>query len=123
MKERPSTARTREMAIKDRRSGDERRTVNRYQVETDVEWQTSANREPGTLSDVSLDGCFVLSSGDVIDGEAVMVFVPLADGMKVKFTGTVTNHVYEIGFGVRFDKISVAQRNLLAKMVQDTEKG
>jgi hypothetical protein len=115
------TLRKERMAIKDRRSGEERRSMNRYQVEADIEWQTSAGRSPGTLSDVSLDGCFVLSSGDVIDGENVKIFIPLADGMKVEFTGTVTNHVVEIGFGARFDKISSAQRDLLAKLVQEAE--
>ncbi len=106
------------MAIKDRRSGEERRGVNRYQVEVDVEWQTSGGREPGTISDISLDGCFVLSVGNVEDGETVKIFIPLADGMKVEFTGRVTNHVFEIGFGTRFDKISAAQRDLLAALVQ-----
>lgn len=107
------------MVIKDRRSGDERRSVNRYQVQVDVEWQTEGDRRPGTLSDVSLDGCFVLSSADVTDGEPVRIFVPLADGMKVEFSGRITNHVFEIGFGARFDKISAAQRDLLARLVQD----
>ena len=106
------------MAVRDRRSGEERRSVNRYQVEVEVEWQTTGDRQPGSLSDVSLDGCFVLSAGDVVDGEPVRIFIPLADGMKVEFTGRITNHVVEIGFGARFNKISVAQRNLLASLVQ-----
>ena len=75
-------------------------------------------RQPGTLSVVSLDGCFVLSDGDVVDGDPVKIFIPLADGMKVEFTGRVINHVVEIGFGARFDKISAAQRDLLASLVQ-----
>lgn len=106
------------MATRDRRSGEERRSVNRYQVEVDVEWQTAGERQPGSLSDVSLDGCFVLSAGDVVDGEPVKIFIPLSDGMKVEFSGRVTNHVLEIGFGARFDKISAAQRDLLASLVQ-----
>ena len=73
------------------------------------------------MSDVSFDGCFVLSSGDISDGDPVKLFVPLADGMKVQFTGRVANHVYEIGFGVKFDPLSVAQRDLLVKMVRDSE--
>ncbi len=109
------------MVIRDRRSGDERRGVNRYQIEVDIEWQSTGDREPGTISDVSLDGCFILSDGDVEDGDKVRIFIPLADGMKVEFTGRVTNHVYEIGFGARFDKISAAQRDLLASLVQAAE--
>ena len=110
------------MVTRDRRSGEERRGVSRYQVEVDVEWQTSGGREPGTLSDISLDGCFVLSEGDVEDGDSVKIFIPLADGMKVEFTGKVTNHVFEIGFGARFDKISAAQRDLLASLVQAADE-
>lgn len=100
----------------------ERRSTNRYQVEIEVEWEGSGGgRSPGRMSDLSLDGCFVLSSGDVEDGERVRIFVPLADGMKVEFGGVVANHVLEIGFGVKFDPLSAAQRELLTRVVQESE--
>lgn len=73
------------------------------------------------MSDVSLDGCFVLSSGDVNDGSAVKIVVPLADGMKVQLEGKVVNHVFEIGFGVKFATLSAAQRELSVKIVRQTE--
>ena len=110
------------MSIRDRRSGAERRTSNRYSLELDVEWEGAAGRLPGTVSDVSIDGCFVLSSGDVNDGDTVKLFVPLADGMKVQFEGKVANHVYEIGFGVRFEQLTAAQRDVLINIVRETEK-
>jgi hypothetical protein len=109
------------MTIRDRRSGTERRASNRYSLELNVEWEGAAGRQPGTISDVSIDGCFVLSSGDINDGDDVKVFVPLADGMKVQFNGKVANHVYEIGFGVRFEQLTGAQRDVLMKIVRDTE--
>lgn len=108
------------MATQDRRSGQERRGSIRYPVEVEIEWKDSSARSPGTLSDVSLDGCFVLSSGNVNDGDHVKLFVPLSDGMKVEFSGTVANHVIEIGFGLRFDQLSAAQRDLLATVVRET---
>ena len=101
-----------------RRSGIDRRGTNRYQVRVDVEWETDADRQPGTLSDVSFDGCFVLSSGEVEDGDIVRIFVPLADGMKVQFGGRIANHVFEIGFGVKFDQLSAPQRDLLVNLVK-----
>ena len=110
------------MSIRDRRSGTERRASNRYSIELDVEWEGSAGRQPGTVSDVSIDGCFVLSSGDINDGDSVKVFIPLADGMKVQFDGKVANHVYEIGFGVRFEQLSAAQRDVLINIVREMEK-
>src|SRR2546430_2145230 len=109
------------MPIRDRRSGEERRASNRYPIEIDIEWEGAAGRLPGTISDVSLDGCFVLSSGDTNDGDTVKIFVPLADGMKVQFDGKVANHVYEIGFGLRFGQLSAAQRDVLIKIVRETE--
>lgn len=111
------------MGTQDRRSGSERRGTNRYPVEVDVEWQGATGRSTGTLSDVSLDGCFVLGSGDVTEGEQVKIFVPLADGMKVQFDGKVANHVFEIGFGIKFDPLSAAQRELLVGLVRKTEGG
>lgn len=110
------------MSVRDRRSGEERRGSNRYPVEINIEWEAAVGRQPGSMSDVSLDGCFVLSSGDVNDGDLVKIFISLADGMKVQFDGRVANHVFEIGFGVKFPTLSVAQRELLVKIVRDNEK-
>jgi len=107
----------------DRRSGQERRASGRFVIEVDVEWEGPAGRQPGTMSDVSLDGCFVLGSGDVEDGETIKIFVPLADGMKVQFTGRVANHVYEIGFGLKFDQLSAPQKDLLNQIVKKRETG
>jgi len=106
--------------MQDRRSGAERRSTNRYPVEMPIEWEGPAGRSPGSLSDISLDGCFVLGSGEVEDGERVRIFVPLDDGMRVEFSGVVANNVFEIGFGVKFDQLSAAQRELLIQMVRDT---
>jgi hypothetical protein len=108
------------MSIRDRRSGHERRSSNRYPVEVEVEWQGSIGRSPGSLSDVSLDGCFVLSSGEVNDGDPVKIYVPLSDGMKVEFSGRVANHVLEIGFALKFDQLSAPQRDVLATLVRTT---
>ena len=106
----------------ERRSGAERRATNRCPVEVDIEWQSSGERQKGTLSDVSFDGCFILGSGEVEDGENVLVFIPLADGMKVQFAGSVANHVFEIGFGVKFDQLSSAQREVLVGLVRPNDK-
>lgn len=106
------------MLGQDRRSNNERRETIRYPISVDVEWEVGSGRSPGTLSDVSFDGCFVLSSGEVTDGDVIRIFVPLADGMKVQFGGKIANHVFEIGFGVKFEQLSAAQRDLLVNLVK-----
>ncbi len=103
--------------IKDRRSGNERRVVERLAVNIEIEWEGSNGRKQGTISDISRQGCFVLCSGEVEDGENVKVFLPLADGMKVQIWGAVVNHIYEIGFAVRFIELSDAQKDFLNKFV------
>lgn len=107
------------MAIHDRRTGNERRSINRYAVDVPVEWEGStADRYTGSLSDISLEGCFVLSSGEVKTDDVVRIFIPLGDGMKVQFEGKVANYVFEIGFGVKFEPLSPAQQELLTNLLK-----
>lgn len=107
------------MAIQDRRTGSERRSLNRYDVDVPVEWEGSlSGRNTGSLSDISLEGCFVLSSGEVRENDQIRIFIPLGDGMKVQFEGTVANYVFEIGFGIKFGTLSSAQRELLTAMLK-----
>ena len=97
----------------DRRRSTDLRSARRYTVTIDIEWEHSGQRYPGTISDLSEGGCFVLTGVEVEDGSEVGVFLPIGDGMKVQYVGTVTNHVYEIGFAASFTRVSEAQRNVL----------
>jgi hypothetical protein len=103
--------------LKDRRSGRERRAIQRYKSHIEVEWEGLVGRKPGTISDMSVVGCFVLCSGDVEDSENVKIFFPLTDGRKIQLWGEVTNHVYEIGFAIRFIELSEAQKDFLEVFV------
>lgn len=109
------------MAILDRRSGNERRAVTRYIVNIDVEWESSTGRNNGTISDLSLTGCFVMCSGDVSDGEKVRILLPIGDGMKVEFRGEIVNHVYEIGFAAKFVEVTESQHNFLQKLINNAK--
>lgn len=102
----------------DRRKSDERRRNKRFPLSLDIEWENHYGRRPGTLSDISEEGCFVLSEVDVSDGELVKIFIPLSDGMKVEFLGQVANFVYEIGFAVQFLSLSDAQKEFLTSFVE-----
>jgi hypothetical protein len=103
------------MATKDRRSGQDRRSLERFPVNIDIEWEGLVGRKSGTISDISVLGCFVLCSGEVEDGENVKIFFPLTDGRKIQFWGEVVNHVFEIGFAIRFIELSEAQKDFLEK--------
>ncbi|MBX3290703.1 MAG: PilZ domain-containing protein [Acidobacteria bacterium] len=86
----------------DRRSGMERRRSERHRMTVDIEWENHAGRSPGTLGDLSPEGCFVMAAGDFAEGERVYIYLPGSGGDAVRLTGEVTNHVFEIGFAARF---------------------
>lgn len=101
----------------DRRAGIERRKWPRYAVNIDINWENSEGRHHGTMSDISVEGCFVLCSGNFENGDRIRVFLPVGEGMKVQFSGEVVNYVYEIGFALKFIDLGAAQRNFLEQFV------
>ena len=105
------------MTLLDRRSGHDRRDVNRQNVSIDIEWEAADGRYSGTLSDLSEAGCFVLSSGQVEAGDNIKILVPLGEGMKVELLGEVRNCVFEIGFALRFTKPSAAQNDVISGLM------
>lgn len=105
------------MTIRDRRSGDDRRTESRLKSNIEIEWEGLIGRKNGAISDLSVLGCFVLCSGEVANGENVRVFFPLTDGRKIQLWGEVVNHFYEIGFAIKFIELTDAQKEFLAVFV------
>ena len=105
------------MAIGDRRRGSERRTEDRFKSNIEIEWEGLVGRKPGTISDLNTQGCFVLCSGEVADGENVKIFFPLTDGRKIQLWGEVVNHFYEIGFAMKFIELTDAQTEFLEVFV------
>ncbi|MGI9035392.1 MAG: PilZ domain-containing protein [Pyrinomonadaceae bacterium] len=105
------------MTIRDRRSGRDRRTHERFKTNIEIEWEGLAGRKPGTISDLNTVGCFVLCSGETEDGENVKIYFPLTDGRKIQLWGEVVNHFYEIGFAAKFIELSDAQKEFLEVFV------
>jgi len=105
------------MANTDRREGRDRRAVERFTVNIEVEWEGLIGRKSGTITDLSPFGCFIMCSGEVEDGENVKLFFPLTDGRKIQLWGEILNHVFEIGFAIRFIELSDAQMEFLEVFV------
>ena len=101
----------------------DRRDEVRYQVTLDVYWQGPHGRSKGTISDLNRSGCYVLSGEKVERGETVHVFVPAGGEMNMQFTGEVTNRQEEIGFAMRFDKLSDEQGFLLDELIYEHAEG
>ncbi|MEP7076933.1 MAG: PilZ domain-containing protein [Acidobacteriota bacterium] len=109
------------MTVIDRRIGKDRRRYARHTVRIDVDWESPGAKRTARISDVSLAGCFLLSAGEVDDGQIVKVFFPLNNGNRALFWGKIVNHVFEVGFAVRFVGLTDVQDSLLRRMVQNLE--
>lgn len=94
----------------------DRRSDKRFDTEHDIEWESSAGRFEGVLSDISAHGCYILSSGRVSDGQTVCIFIPIGDAQNLELRGAVANSTPDIGFAVRFDEVSEMNRELIGRL-------
>ena len=107
----------------DRRKGEERRGVRRFEISVDIEWEAGEGRHKGVIGDISQMGCLVLCSGVVEDGDEVKLYLPVSDGMRIEFTGEIINHVQEIGFGMKFVGLNSAQEEVIARLIRSSKEG
>ena len=106
------------MTVNDRRSGRERRRAARSTVGREIHWENHAGHHRGILSDISVTGCYVLTSGVHSVGERVLVGLPLTDGSSVRMPVEVVNSMPEIGFAGRFVDLSESQQGFLDSFVE-----
>ncbi|MBC7796243.1 MAG: PilZ domain-containing protein [Pyrinomonadaceae bacterium] len=109
-------SRPNEVIARDRRSGRDRRNSQRFAVNIEIVWESLIGQSDGTISDVSTTGCFILCTGEVEDSETIKIYLPLVDGQHMILWGEVVNHVYEIGFAVRFIEIGDTEKLFLEKL-------
>ena len=95
----------------------ERRSSPRAPVSLGIQWEGYVGPRKGTISDISTGGCFVLCSGEVLDGQRVKISLKLPKGKAVQLWGEVVNHVDDIGFAVRFVGIGDGEKKFLSKLV------
>jgi hypothetical protein len=106
----------------ERRKGRDRRNSDRLRTNIEIVWEGHVGRKLGSINDLSKHGCFVLCSGEVEDHEHVKLFFPLTDGRTISILGEVVNHVIEIGFAVKFVKLSAGQEEFLDVFVDTFRK-
>ncbi len=87
-----------------------------------LEFESPDGRHSGTLSDISREGCFIMSGVITRDGDPIRVYIPLSTGMSVQFEGAVANQMLEIGFAVKFGRLTAAQIDFLDTLVKSYEE-
>jgi hypothetical protein len=110
------------MEVLDRAKVQDRRRRERYSVRISVDWETPKGRRSASVSDINAESCFMLSPGVVHDGQIVKVYFPLSNGKKGQFWGKILNHVFDIGFAVRFVTMTEFQESLLRRLIGSLER-
>lgn len=83
----------------------ERRQHERVNIYLRVRWEGLFGCYEGTLSDISVGGCFILTEKQIAVREVIRVEVELHDGEWVKVWGEVRNQFPGVGFGVRYTEV------------------
>jgi len=96
----------------------ERRSAPRARVKLAARWEGVMSRENATVTDLSRNGCFVLTGGKVEVKELVWLEIRLTDSQAVNFWAEVVNQASEIGFALRFNSSSPEDEATLAKFLE-----
>ena len=96
----------------------DRRSAPRARVKLPARWEGVLSREKATVTDISRNGCFVLTGGNVEMKELVWLEIQLKEQQTVNFWGEVVNEASEIGFAVKFNSSSPEDEAALAKFLE-----
>ena len=101
----------------------DRRAAPRARVKLPARWEGVTSRENATITDLSRNGCFVLTGGKVEMKELVWLEIQLTNQQKVNFWAEVVDQASEIGFALKFNSSSPEDEEALAKFLEGIFQG
>lgn len=96
---------------------EERRSASRLRTNINVRWESLSTQGHGSVSDLSITGCFVLSGGEVNPCELLQMQL-FDEDRVVTLWGRVIYAVSEMGFAVRF-VLAQDEEQRLRKLLSD----
>ncbi len=76
------------------------------------------SREDATVTDISRNGCFVLSAGKVDVKELVWLEIQLPEQQMVHFWAEVVDEASDIGFALKFNSAGTEDESSLASFLE-----
>lgn len=101
----------------------DRRSAPRARVKLAARWEGVLSRENATVTDLSRNGCFVLTGANAEVKELVWLEIQLTEQQKVNFWAEVVNEASEIGFALKFNSSSPEDEAALAKFLEGIFQG
>ncbi|HEY8410780.1 MAG TPA: PilZ domain-containing protein [Pyrinomonadaceae bacterium] len=96
----------------------DRRKAPRVRVNLPARWEGVMSRENATVTDLSRNGCFVLTGGKVEVKELVSLEIHLTETQTVNFWAEVVDAASEIGFALKFNSSSPDDEATLASFLE-----
>jgi len=97
----------------------ERRGAPRARVKLAAQWEGVLSQEKATVTDISRNGCFVLSGGRIDLKELVWIEIDLPDPPPIQFWAEVVDVAPEIGFAIRFNSSSDEDQERLRSYLEE----
>jgi hypothetical protein len=97
----------------------DRRTAPRVRVNLPARWEGVLTSQKATVTDLSRNGCFVLSGGKVSVKELIYLEIDLPHRLPINFWAEVVDEASEIGFAVRFNSSSDEDRERLEDYIEE----
>jgi hypothetical protein len=85
--------------------GSERRKAPRANVNLAARWEGASALEEARVTNLSVNGCFVLSGGTVETRELIRLEITFPDESEIYPWAEVIEEANEIGFAVRFNSM------------------
>src|SRR5258708_6130483 len=93
------------------------RKAPRIRVKLPARWEGVLEQREATVTSLSVQGCFLLSGGEVKPKELLRLEIELPDGEPVYCWGEVVEQANDIGFAVRFNALEEAEQERLANFI------
>ncbi len=102
---------------------DERRTDERVRADLPARWEGVIESHDGSVVDLSLSGCFILTPDAVQPKELVRLDIKLPTGDSLLLWGEVVYVMEEMGFAVRFTGADEDEQDALEALVGPSGEG
>ena len=95
----------------------ERRDEDRLSIPLEARWEGLSGKYAARTSDLGLGGCYIETLAQVAAGEEIHFELQLPTGFWMPLHGTIVYHQPTLGFGVRFDHLTLMERNMLTRLL------
>ncbi len=95
----------------------ERRADPRANLSLEVRWEGLSGKHEARISDISIGGCFIDTSGAATVGELIVFEIKMPSGEWFELRGKVAFYQPNIGFSLSFSYIAEEERRAIAQLI------